>query len=80
MHREVGDIVKEYECYQGRDEEFDSLVLDEDKLVQVMRPFLSQGGNLIDFHCCEIFPIEDIDLVIVVTAENSILYDRLTNR
>ena len=39
-----------------------------------------QGGNIIDWHVCDIFPKRWIDLVVVLRTDNSILYDRLAER
>ena len=32
----VGDLVKEHECHEGTDKDFDSFILDDDKLLDVM--------------------------------------------
>jgi adenylate kinase len=41
---------------------------------------LEDGGYLIDWHACDCFPEDLIDLVIVIRAETEILYDRLKAR
>ena len=38
----VGDVVKEHKCYEGKDDEFDSYILDEDKLCDVLEPTTGQ--------------------------------------
>lgn len=35
-HINVGDLVKEHKCHEGKDDDFDSLILDEDKLLDLM--------------------------------------------
>ena len=35
-HINVGDLVKQYECHEGMDTDFNSLILDEDKLLDEM--------------------------------------------
>jgi adenylate kinase len=35
---------------------------------------------VIDWHICDVFPRRWIDLVVVLRAETSVLYDRLTSR
>lgn len=39
-----------------------------------------QGGFIVDFHSCDIFPERWFDLVMVLRADNTILYDRLVQR
>lgn len=42
---------------------------------------ISSGGNLIDFHSvANIIPSSLIDLVVVLSTNNTVLYDRLANR
>lgn len=36
----VGDLVKEHQCHEGIDNEFDSLILDEEKLLDEMVRFI----------------------------------------
>jgi adenylate kinase len=79
-HIIVGDFVKEYECHEGYDEEFQTYTLDEDKLCDLLEPILNEGGVIIDFHSCEIFPERWFELVLVLRSETSQLYDRLVAR
>ena len=37
----VGDLVKQYSLHEGMCDEFDSLILDEDKLLDMMEPMMS---------------------------------------
>jgi adenylate kinase len=76
----VGDLVKSAECYESVDEEFDSLILDEDKLLDAMEPILAEGGCVVDFHSCELFPERWFDLVLVLRADTNTLFDRLVER
>jgi adenylate kinase len=81
----VGDIIKENKIWEGRDEELDTHILDEDKLFDVLDPLIDEAadeghGVVIDFHVCEIFPERWFDLVLVLRANTEILYDRLTAR
>mmetsp|Transcript_24563 Transcript_24563/g.36043 ORF Transcript_24563/g.36043 Transcript_24563/m.36043 type:complete len:187 (+) Transcript_24563:137-697(+) len=84
-HLNVGEIVKEHKCYEGRDAEFDSLILDEDKLLDTMEQMLTTAaeegtGVVVDFHSCEIFPERWFDLVLVLRANTTVLFDRLKER
>lgn len=38
------------------------------------------GGCILDWHACELFPERWIDLVIVLRCDSTVLYDRLTGR
>ena len=77
---DVTDLVKKHECHEGRDESFDTLILDEDKLLDVMEPLLEEGGKVVDYHSCDFFPERWFDIVLVLTASTDILYDRLQAR
>jgi adenylate kinase len=72
--------VKQHECHEGKDTVFDSLVLDEDKLLDIMEPILAERGNIIDYHTCDFFPERWFDLILVLTTNTEILYDRLQAR
>eukprot|EP01036_Dinobryon_divergens_P000798 gene798-1046_t len=76
----VGALVAEHNCHEGLDNDFDTYILDEDKLIDVMEPILAEGGNIVDFHSCEIFPERWFELVLVLRAETSTLFDRLNAR
>lgn len=41
---------------------------------------MSEGGNLLEYHSCELFPERWIDAVFVLRTDNGILYDRLEKR
>ncbi|GAB5037378.1 transcription initiation factor tfiid subunit 9 adenylate partial [Nannochloropsis oceanica] len=79
-HLNVGDLVKEAKCYEGKDEELDTYILDEDKLLDCMEVLLADGGHVVDYHSCELFPERWFDLVLVVRADNATLFDRLSAR
>lgn len=76
----ISEIAKEKGFIEKYDEVLDTSVVDEDKLLDFMEVELVKGGNIIDWHVCDIFPERLIDLVVVLTTDNSILYDRLKAR
>lgn len=80
QHVNVGEIVKTKQFYEGYLEEFDTHVLDEDKLLDDLEETLKEGGKVVDFHTCDIFPERWFDLVLVLRAETSSLYDRMVKR
>jgi adenylate kinase len=84
-HLNVGEIIKQHKCYEGRDEELDTNILDEDKLLDLMEAMVDEAGEegvacVVDFHVCEIFPERWFDLVLVLRATTEVLFDRLTKR
>ncbi|CCI42620.1 unnamed protein product [Albugo candida] len=79
-HINVGELIHERHLYSERDEAFECLILDEDKVLDEMEEILEQGGQIIDFHSCDFFPERYFDLVIVLQTSNTILYDRLMAR
>jgi len=76
----INDVAKERGCVTGFDEERKSHIVDEDKVYDAIEDELEKGGLIIDWHVCDIFPERLIDLVVVLRADNTILYDRLKKR
>ena len=81
----------EYKCWIVNDDKvchiyssrYSRLVQSSSPIQQVLDAIESEieaGGCLIDWHACDLFPRELIDLVIVLRAETSTLYDRLIAR
>ena len=81
----VGEIIEHHKFYEGRDEELDTNILDEDKLLDAMEVMIGEAakagkGIVADYHVCEIFPERWFDLVLVLRASTEVLFDRLTQR
>ncbi|KAK0739197.1 POS9-activating factor FAP7 [Apiosordaria backusii] len=79
-HLSINDIVKDKECHEGWDEEFQSWIVDEDKLLDAIEDQVKEGGWIIDWHACDLFPRSWVDLVVVLRVETEVLYDRLEKR
>ncbi|OIW29868.1 P-loop containing nucleoside triphosphate hydrolase protein [Coniochaeta ligniaria NRRL 30616] len=79
-HISVNQIVKDKECHEGWDEEYQSWIVDEDKLLDALEEEVKDGGCIIDWHACDLFPKSWIDLVVVLRVDSATLYDRLTAR
>lgn len=45
-----------------------------------LEPEMQNGGNIVEYHGCDLFPERWFDAVFVVTCNNTILYDRLAAR
>ncbi|CAO3621724.1 unnamed protein product [Cunninghamella blakesleeana] len=80
QHINVGELVKSNQFHEGYLEEYDTHILDEDKLLDEMEEMLQEGGKVVDFHTCEIFPERWFDSVLVLRADTHVLYDRMEKR
>ncbi|KAL7275342.1 factor activating pos9 [Rhizina undulata] len=80
QHLSVNQVAKDRNCHDGYDEESKSYFVDEDKLLDEIEDDVKKGGYIIDWHVCDIFPKSWIDLVVVLRADSTILYDRLKER
>lgn len=76
----VGDLVKERGLHTGFDEEWQSHIVDDDKLLDSIESDCLAGGCLIDWHDCCPFPEDWIDLVVVLRCDHTTLWDRLEKR
>ncbi|EYE99529.1 nucleoside triphosphates FAP7 [Aspergillus ruber CBS 135680] len=80
-HLSVNKIAKERNCFENYDQELETWVVDEDKLLDAIEDEVLQGGYLIDWHACDLFPRSWIDLVVVLRCPStSTHYDRLSTR
>jgi adenylate kinase len=79
---DVNEIVKAKALHDGLDQEWNSLIVDEDKLVDELDDSLSadSGGVVVDYHGCDFFPERWFDMVVVLRTDNTVLYDRLAAR
>ena len=50
------------------------------KLLDAMEEQVKDGGYIIDWHACDLFPESWIDLVVVLRTDSSQIYDRLKAR
>ena len=50
------------------------------QLIDEMDDMVKGGGNIVDYHSCDIFPERWFDAVVVLQTDNGVLYERLTNR
>ncbi|PAV59402.1 hypothetical protein WR25_03527 [Diploscapter pachys] len=79
---EIGKIVKDFKIYTAYDEEYQSHVLDEEKLLDHIEDRMDSdsGGVVVDYHGSDFFPERWFDFVIVLRCANAILFDRLKAR
>ena len=50
------------------------------QLMDYLEPTMAQGGNIVEYHCCDFFPERWFSAVFVVRCNNTLLYDRLEQR
>ena len=50
------------------------------QLLDEMEEILGPGGYVVEFHSIDLFPERWFDLVVVLTTDNTELFDRLTRR
>lgn len=79
-HISINNIVKEKGFHEGYDDQFQSWIVDEEKLLDYLEDIVKLGGCIIDWHACDLFPESWIDLVIVLRVNSTLLYDRLKAR
>ncbi|KAL4857829.1 4-hydroxy-3-methylbut-2-en-1-yl diphosphate synthase (ferredoxin) [Chlorella vulgaris] len=79
-HLNIGDLVKSQQLHTGWDDEFECLVIDEDKVCDALEDLMAEGGCLVDYHGCDFFPERWFDLVVVLQADNTVLWERLEKR
>lgn len=83
-HLSINKIAKEQNFYDSYDEELQTNVVDEDKLLDHVEELIAdgegEGGYVIDWHVCDIFPERWVDLVVVLRCEDTqVFYERLTS-
>jgi len=80
-HINVSELVKLHDCHEGKDADYDSYIVDDDKIVDLLEPIIEEAtGCIVDFHSAELFPERWFDLVLVLRCNTDVLYDRLTER
>eukprot|EP01128_Nolandella_sp_AFSM9_P009826 TRINITY_DN6492_c0_g1_i1.p1 TRINITY_DN6492_c0_g1~~TRINITY_DN6492_c0_g1_i1.p1 ORF type:complete len:181 (-),score=51.42 TRINITY_DN6492_c0_g1_i1:42-539(-) len=76
----VGDLVKEKALYEGRDEAWDTYIIDEDALLDELEPMIAKGNLIVEHHGSDFFPERFFQLVVVLRTSNNILHPRLSQR
>lgn len=81
-HLSINDVVKKHNIGEASDDPDDPnlQIVDEDRLLDCVENDLEEGGQIVDWHACDLFPPSMIDLVCVIRCDNQILYDRLKGR
>jgi adenylate kinase len=77
---DIGALVKDKQLHTGWDEEYQSYILDEDRLLDELEDELEPGGAVVEYHGADLFPERWYDLVLVLRADTNVLYGRLESR
>ncbi|XP_070760752.1 adenylate kinase isoenzyme 6 [Enoplosus armatus] len=76
----IGDLAQEGQLYDGYDEEYQCPILDEDRVVDELDEKMVDGGAIVDYHGCDLFPERWFHIVFVLRTDNAQLYTRLESR
>ncbi|KXT10762.1 hypothetical protein AC579_2320 [Pseudocercospora musae] len=81
-HLSINEVVKKHNIGETSNDPEDpqTKIVDEDRLLDCIENDLEEGGQIIDWHACDLFPVSLIDLVCVIRCDNKLLYDRLKAR
>jgi broad-specificity NMP kinase len=84
-HLSINDLVKSRSCHEGYDEELQTYIVDDDKLMDEVEKEIEDGegdgGWVIDWHSVGGFAVRWVDLVVVLRCEETeVLFDRLSKR
>ena len=82
-HVNVGELVASRGFHAGCDVVHGALLIDEaseDKIVDELEASMSVGGVVLEHHTTDFFPERWFDLIIVLRSDNTVLFDRLTQR
>lgn len=81
-HLDINKVVKNHNIGESSNDPDDpnTKIVDEDRLLDCIENDLEEGGQIIDWHACDLFPPSMIDLVCVLRCDNGVLYDRLKQR
>lgn len=76
----ISEIAKANNWFEEYDANLACHVLDDDKVIEELEEKMQEGGKIVDYHGCDLFPEEWFDIVFVLTTDNTLLYDRLKRR
>ncbi|KAF8337467.1 P-loop containing nucleoside triphosphate hydrolase protein [Cantharellus anzutake] len=80
QHINVAELIKQKGLYEGYDEEWQTYMVDDDKVIDELEPLAQEGGLILDWHTCDVYPERWIDLVVVLQCDHGLLWKRLERR
>jgi len=79
-HLNLGEIINEKKLYKTWNEEFNVPEFDVDMVCDALEYISEEGGYIVDFHSSDFFPERWFDLVVLLRCNNTVLFDRLSQR
>lgn len=76
----IADTIKKKNLHDEWDERLNCYILDEDGLIDELDDIMNNGGIILDYHGCDLFPERWFDLIFVLRTNTEILYERLEKR
>ena len=76
----IADTIKKKNLHDEWDERLNCYILDEDGLIDELDDIMNDGGIILDYHGCDLFPERWFDLIFVLRTNTEILYERLEKR
>ena len=72
----LSSVIVEKHLYKDWNKEFDVPEFDEDMVCDELEDVMQKGGVILEFHSCSFFPERWFQLVVLLRATNTQLYDR----
>ena len=79
-HIELSRAISEYKLYKKWDDKLNCSIFDDDMVNDFLEPIMMNGGIIVDFHGSDFFPERFFDFVFIFRTNNTVLFDRLTER
>lgn len=76
----LGELVSSEKLYKTWNDKYNVPEFDEDMVIDYFEKIIEKEGCVIEFHSSSFFPERWFDLVVLLRADNTILYDRLKER
>ena len=76
----LSKMIVDQNLFKNWNKEFEVPEFDEDMVCDALEAGIHNGGNIIDFHSCGFFPRDWFNLIVLLRATNTNIYDRLTER
>ena len=76
----VSQLVVDAKLYKKWNQEFDVPEFDEDLVCDALEQGINSGGLIVDFHSSSFFPRDWFNVIVVLRASNTNVFDRLTER
>lgn len=80
-HIEITNFIKKNKLYEKYDEVFDTLIFDEDHVIENLNSYVEKKDSfIIDTHTPVVACDIEFDIIFHLVCSTSVIYDRLNNR